>query len=309
MMRYRTMELSAQHEQSYSIFSAVQTVMDIGISSMATGTAVLAGLSGTDSSLIVILSLTSVVLKAIEHGSGLQNRILEYYRSAQNYQYLTDEIRKVMSLKRETHELKDAVDLLSDMFMVMGQNSIPVMSCISSRFRVFIPPVPPVPPSPWKNDLPVSDSFDWDNFAPGFQVVGEHPKLCERHLNVGYFVTGVDGALLHANPSLLNLFGVTRQDFIGPSGIGWITRLYPEDAFAMVEGIRTAVRRQRVWVCKFRVVNELGTVLYFVLELVPLRAPNTNFSGMAGMVVNLDRLVWEELNLEEVWPIDLEADT
>lgn len=322
--KYRAIENAEQHEASYIFFKRIREILDITISMLTSGTAIVAGTNNDknhyeSSIMIIIFSVSAVLLKIIEKSTGISECILHYNRTSQNYKYLHEEIRRIMTIKRTTAEFKEAVDILSDLFIIFEQNAIPVLGFIRKKYMVTVPPIPDTPSSPnssrnysHESNLPNSSSnvspnfsnesklFDWNELNIDFPLISENNDLAVFYNipdNIGRYMNNNTGAVIKVNEACCRLVGATFSDIVSPSGFGWSSRLHRNDASYIWERWQNCVRNQHIFFEKYRFVHSDNEIIYVVAEAYPLFSRTGIFEGMYGIIVSISKTVWDVFSI------------
>ena len=97
---------------------------------------------------------------------------------------------------------------------------------------------------------------------------------------IGVFQSDNDGRITYANPRALQIFAMSEVDALG---FGWLSRIHPEDANAVMSGWAAALRAGREYAHEYRLVSADGAIRWVHCSAAPLHIDGVA-SGTVGTV-------------------------
>lgn len=79
-------------------------------------------------------------------------------------------------------------------------------------------------------------------------------QLFSKHLNLGTYVCSPDGQCTAVNQTLVELFGLSREQFIG---FGWTEAIIPEDRLKTIEVWKRSVAERSAYDATYTVYNRI----------------------------------------------------
>jgi hypothetical protein len=326
--KYRACHLSTIYDRAYNVMRRVRLGCTISTALLTTAVSYIATVREMPSNTITALSLLAVVIKVIQEASGVNDYVLQYYRSSQNYKYLHEEINRIMTVKRSTVEFREAADLLFDLFMTFEQSNVPILSWIHTSPEPTIPSARATPSSPVRSRTPPSS----DNSAPPttrpiyaahiphepetpktpktpktFEIQPPTPdrfELCRCSriqflmsipYNVGYFFVNPSGAVIHVDGVCCRILAAQPHELLHPSVQLW-QRIHSDDVSYVMDRWVVAMELQQRIQLRFRLVHVDGTLVYVIHEAYPCLDTNDQLQGMQAMIMGVNQLIWESLD-------------
>jgi hypothetical protein len=285
--------LSRAHDMSTTWLKVVKVSLDI------------AGLQRDD--IVLPMSIASVLLKVIESALSLNPKILAHERAAQNYAFLEQNVRRIMSLKRSTVQLSENMEIISNLFATIEQHAPPVPSwlcCFENTDIGMTPNIPVSPPdstSPSRRDRQISPA-QYTVWKSDYKIMTSS-SLSDFSLDrnsVGHFKCDVSGVITVVDDVCCSLIGLPEEDILSPTGFGWTAKLHIDDYRRISSQWLECVRTSTSFIEKYRFVpNNDFTVVYVIGETHPVYRNNI-LQGYEGILVHVPLQLWEEFDVSQL---------
>ncbi len=109
-------------------------------------------------------------------------------------------------------------------------------------------------------------------------------RLMSESAPVMIWMSDRNGACLHLNRMLRDVWGVTEQDF---QAFDWRSTMHPEDADMITEVVSSAVAEQKAFSVKGRYLTVDGSFRIFLTTAKPNYSGSGDFLGMIGVNVDI----------------------
>jgi PAS domain S-box-containing protein len=116
-------------------------------------------------------------------------------------------------------------------------------------------------------------------------------RLLAEHAPVGLFLTDAAGDCIYANPTWCADAGLTSEQALGR---GWLLGLHEDDRQEIAERWYRTVSRGESWQLEYRFAAEDGRVTWVLGTAEPVRTPDGQLVGYAGMNLDITDLKYAE---------------